>query len=209
MRNPPSERLRQAGFGAALGVLAALPLFVYLRGFTVDDALIPARYAANLAAGAGYRFNIRGPVTDGVTPLGFPYLLAPFAAGGPLAALTAARTLGAIAWLAASAALGVAIARLSGSALRYAALFLILFSAPLAAWSSAGLETGLAVAFATFAAVLPTRGAMSPVAGAFLGACAWLRPEMIAYGGFLGIVRAQAAESRRARALTLLFAVGP
>jgi hypothetical protein len=76
MRNPPAKRAEKAGFGFVLGVLAALPALTYLRGFTVDDALIPARYAANIAQGAGYRFNAQGPTSDGVTPLGFPYLLA-------------------------------------------------------------------------------------------------------------------------------------
>jgi hypothetical protein len=71
---------------AALGVAAgAIPLGL-LHGFTVDDALIPARYAHHLALGLGYRFNVGGPVTDGVTPLGWAHLLAPFAANGPRAA---------------------------------------------------------------------------------------------------------------------------
>ena len=72
---------------ATSGALAALVPAALLRGFTVDDALITARYAAHLARGLGYRFNAAGAVTDGVTPLGFPYLLAPFARGGPLAAI--------------------------------------------------------------------------------------------------------------------------
>src|SRR6185503_7507383 len=54
--------------GVVLGVLAAAPALFLLRGFTVDDALIPARYAAHLAQGLGYRFNAQGPSTDGVTP---------------------------------------------------------------------------------------------------------------------------------------------
>src|SRR5258706_6862572 len=175
-----------AGRGALLGVLAAVPAAVYLRGFTVDDALIPARYAAHIARGLGYRFNANGPSTDGVTPLGWAYVLAPFAARGPLEALAAARAIGAIAWIGAAAALGSAVQSISGSAWRYAALLLVLCSAPLGAWASAGLETGVVVALATAAAALPARSSCSLGAAPFAGACAGLRPEMIAYACVLG-----------------------
>jgi len=111
MANPAEKPVPAVWIGFVLGLLAAAPSLAYLRGFTVDDALIPARYAANIAHGWGYRFNARGPSTDGVTPLGFPYLLAPFAAQGPLGALAAARVIGALAWLTAAGALGAAIAR--------------------------------------------------------------------------------------------------
>src|ERR1700734_754220 len=92
------HRRELAACGLA-GALAALVPALFLRGFTVDDALIPARYAAHLARGLGYRFNAEGPVTDGVTPLGFPFLLAPFARGGPLAALAAAKAIGLATWV--------------------------------------------------------------------------------------------------------------
>ena len=92
-------------FAVAFGVAALVPALVF-RGFMVDDALITARYAAHLAAGEGYRLNAGGPVTDGVTPLGFAFLLAPFARGGPLAALAAAKGIGIVAWTLASAVLG-------------------------------------------------------------------------------------------------------
>jgi hypothetical protein len=209
MRNPAAERAQTASFGFVLGVLAALPAFLYLRGFTVDDALIPARYATNIAHGLGYRFNAHGRSTDGVTPLGFPYLLAPFAYKGPLAALGAARALGAVAWLGAAGMLGAAIARIGGSAVRYAALLLVLCSAPLGAWAWGGLETGLVVALSTAAAVLPLRSGHAPAAGALLGACAWLRPEMIAYSIWLGASRVRTAESKRGKLLTACFVVLP
>jgi hypothetical protein len=202
MANPAAERPKTAWFGFALGVLAALPAFLYLRGFTVDDALIPARYAANIAHGWGYRFNAGGPSTDGVTPLGFPYLLAPFASHGPIGALGAARVMGAVAWMAAATALGGAVGRIGGSPVRYASLLLVAFSAPLGAWAWGGLETGLVVALSTAAAVLPLQAPCSPWAGAALGACAWLRPEMIAYAAWLGGARVRAAGSRRRMWLT-------
>jgi hypothetical protein len=207
MANPPAERAQAAWFGFVLGVLAALPSLIYLRGFTVDDALIPARYAAHIADGAGYRFNRGGPSTDGVTPLGFPYLLAPFAGHDPLGALAAARGAGALAWLMAAGALGAAIARISGSPRRYASLLLVLFSAPLGAWAWGGLETGIVVALSTAAAVLPA--SRSPLAGAALGASAWLRPEMMPYAAVLGVARVRAAESRSARVVTACLVAAP
>jgi hypothetical protein len=189
-----------------LGVLAATPLLLYLRGFTVDDALIPARYAANLARGWGYRFNPRGPITDGVTPLGWAYLLAPFAHGGPLFALRAARIMGGTAWLVAAGALGHAIGSLQGSRARFAALLLILCSAPLAAWSTAGLETGVVMALATLAALLPEDRPLA--ASAAVGACALFRPEMVAYAGVLAIGRARTAHAWR-RAQIACLSIGP
>jgi hypothetical protein len=202
MQIPAAERVHTARFGFLLGVLAALPALIYLHGFTIDDALIPARYAVQIAHGRGYRFNADGPPTDGVTPLGFPYLLAPFASDGPLAALRAARALGAAAWFGAAGLLGAAIARIGGSRLRYAALLLILFSAPLGAWAWGGLETGLAVGLSTTAAVLAFQPSNAPIAGVMLGLCAWLRPEMIAYSAWLGAGRVRSAGSRRAQWFT-------
>ena len=130
--------------GAALALVPALAL----RGFTVDDALIPARYAHHLARGLGYRFNAGGPVTDGVTALGWAPLLAPFAAAGPLAALRAAKAIGLVAWAIAAGLLAVAVDRSSDRPARFSALALVPVSAPLAAWSVAGLETGLVTALA-------------------------------------------------------------
>src|SRR4051812_50171324 len=74
-------------------------------GFSVDDALISARVAWQIALGHGYRFNAGGPSVDCVTPLGWAYLLAPFARGGPERALWWASVLGAALWLLAGAAL--------------------------------------------------------------------------------------------------------
>ena len=195
--------------GFALGVLAAAPSVYYLRGFTVDDALIAARYATHLAHGFGYRFNLGGAATDGVTPLGWPYLLAPFAAAGPVAALAASRAMGVVAWLVAAGALGAAIAHSSPARLRYAALLLVVFSAPLGAWAVGGLETGVATALATFAAVLPPTASMAVLASALAGTSAWLRPEMIAWASVVALGRATGQSSPRARALSCVVAIAP
>jgi hypothetical protein len=190
---------------ALLGALAALPLALALRGFTVDDALIAARYASHLAAAEGYRFNARGAVTDGVTPLGFPFLLAPFAARGPLAALAAAKVMGGAAWILAASLLGVAIARAAAterasrgephpfadfraedrgepaSAVRsrapLSALIILAASAPLGAFSVAGMETGLVIALSALAVALRALG-FGRSGAACAGIAAGLRPEL-------------------------------
>ncbi|MCC6552148.1 MAG: hypothetical protein IT372_03880 [Polyangiaceae bacterium] len=173
------QRQREA-LAAAAGAAVALGPAIWLHGFTVDDALITARYAAHLARGLGYRFNAGGPVTDGVTPLGWAHALAPFAGGGPLGALAAAKGIGVVAWVAAAAALGVAVQRASDRPIRFAALALVAASAPLGAWSAAGMETGVALALGALAAALPPLG--RPVAGAACaGVLAGLRPEALPF----------------------------
>ena len=202
LSTPRGRDARVVVLGMALALVPALALY----GFTVDDALISARYAAHVARGLGYRFNVGGEITDGVTPLGFPYLLAPFAKEGPLAALAAAKLLGLVAWVASAGFLALAVARVSAPAeagepfsitrarpprrLRFAALLLLPASAPLAAWSVAGMETGLVLALAALAVALPELGA--PRAGACLaGLAAALRPEMLPFA--LGLAAAPPA----------------
>ncbi|WP_437603446.1 hypothetical protein WMF28_17785 [Sorangium sp. So ce590] len=176
---------------ALAGALAALLPALALSGFTVDDALITARYAHHLARGLGYRFNAAGPVTDGVTPLGWAFVLAPFAAGGPLAALAAAKALGVVAWTLAAGALALAIDRASDRPVRFAALALVPASAPLAAWSAAGMETGVVAALGALSVALPALG--GALAGAACaGAAAALRPELLPFALVVALA-AQAA----------------
>jgi hypothetical protein len=198
---------------AALGAFLALAPALALRGFTVDDALISARYAENLAHGAGYRFNARGASTDGVTPLGWPLLLAPFAGHGPLAALLAAKILGVIAWTCAAAVLAVAIDRAPGKRARHAAFLLLAASAPLAAWSVAGMETGLVIAAAALAAALGRLGHARGSA-AFAGISAALRPELIPWAAVVAFAPPPAGSAAAARppwdrALRIALALAP
>src|SRR5512140_3826188 len=93
-----SRRHPTLGQAAACCVCAAVGVVLFW-GFTVDDALVTARVAWRPANGQGYRFNASGRVVDAVTPLGWVYVLVPFAKGSPTAALTAARWLGAILWI--------------------------------------------------------------------------------------------------------------
>ncbi|AUX42969.1 hypothetical protein SOCE26_044090 [Sorangium cellulosum] len=173
-------RARRSWLVALAGALAALIPALALSGFTVDDALITARYAHHVALGLGYRFNAAGPVTDGVTPLGWAFVLAPFAAQGPLAALVAAKWIGAAAWTFSAGALAIAIDRVSDRPVRFAALALLPASAPLGAWSAAGMETGVVLALGALAAALPALG--RPLAGAgCAGVAAALRPELLPF----------------------------
>lgn len=182
-------RSRRVVLLPALFAAAALLPAIALRGFLVDDALITARYAQNLASGAGYRLSAGGPITDGVTPLGFVYVLAPFARGGVLAAFHAAKVLGVVGWTLAAAVLGLAVARrcaTSGRALWIVPLALVATSAPLGAWAIAGMETGLVTALAALAAALPLLD--RPAAGMLCaGLAAGLRPELLPWAGTLAL----------------------
>ncbi|WP_438020689.1 hypothetical protein WMF18_17145 [Sorangium sp. So ce315] len=179
---------------ALAGALSALLPALALSGFTVDDALITARYAHHLALGLGYRFNGAGPVTDGVTPLGWAFVLTPFAAGGPLAALAAAKAIGVAAWTLAAGALALAVDRCSGTPVRFAALLLVPASAPLGAWSAAGMETGVVAALGALAVALPALG-RALAGAACAGIAAALRPELLPFALVVALA-AQAAPRR-------------
>lgn len=187
----------------AVGAACALVPAVLMWGFTVDDALIPIRYAHHLATGDGYRFDARGPSTDGVTPLPWAVLLAPLSRGGDLlVALVAAKAIGVAAWTFAGAALGAhlgpLVAPAAGASRRALAVALFALGTmalafPIGAWASSGMETGIATALATLAATQigrPTRAA------ATAGLAASLRPEMVVWAVALAVGAALAREAR-------------
>lgn len=182
--------------GVVLGMCAAaLPAWL-LFGFMVDDALISARVAHHLATGVGYRFNNDGPVVDAVTPLGFSYLLAPFASGGPWEAFLAAKWLGLAGWLFAAGVL----ARLAGEVGKRAlavTLIGLASSVPLAAWSVSGMETGLVTALAT-CGLLPSAARFRSFVGAcfLLGLAAGLRPELLPWAFVFALTRSLSKRER-------------
>lgn len=176
---PDIPRTLSAGLIAALAASIGVVVF---WGFTVDDALISARVAHQIASGHGYRFNPRGSVVDAVTPLGWAFVLAPFADRSPLDALLAARVLGAALWIVSATCLGAEMAR------RKAAIWPLWFLpclAPVGLWSSAGMETGVVMALTTFAT---RRGRLG---GGCLGVAAAWRPEMIPFAFVLTVGRAR------------------
>lgn len=176
--------------------LAAMTVCLGLGwGFTVDDALISTRVAHQLWQGAGYRFNPDGDLVDAVTPLGWAWLLAPFA-DDPWSGLNAARHFGVV------AALGMAL--LVGYAARevpvwrwLAVLAPLTVCLPLGAWSVSGMETPL-VALLVSVALLGSRAAL--LGPAFAAA---LRPECIP----LALALAATWPVRRRRDRVLLFAL--
>ena len=172
------------------GVLIAATTLLLLRGFTVDDALISARYATHVAQGAGYRFNVQGPVTDGVTPLPWAILLAPFAGSGPWQTMLFAKWLGAAAWLAAAWVLGLRLRSLCGERPSLAHLSLLVgFASPsVAAWAVSGMETGVVIALVTVAVCLPPRRAW--LASLTAGVAVAFRPELLPFACVLSLARA-------------------
>lgn len=191
-------------WGIVLGGGSAALSLALLWGFTVDDAWITARVAHHLAVGVGYRFNPDGAVVDAVTPLGFAHLLALFARPDPLAAFTAARVLGALAWLAAASWLGRKLGSMGQRAWRFAPLGLSAISVPLGSWAGAGMETGLVTALATLSLA---ESAWAPLAA---GLCAAWRPELAPWAMALGIGTALARRRAPGPALSgLALAIAP
>jgi hypothetical protein len=177
---------------AVLGAACALVPALAMWGFTVDDALIPVRYAHNLATGAGYRFDAHGPSTDGVTPLPWAFLLAPLSGGDGLTALVRAKVLGIACWTLGGGALGDRVGRMVSGGPRVpmamAALGLAVMGLafPIGAWAASGMETGAATALATVAVARLGRSRPNVVA-ALAGGVATLRPEMVVWAIALAV----------------------
>jgi hypothetical protein len=187
----------------ASGLLAALGVAA-LWGFSVDAALIAPRVAWRLVSDHVYRFNGSGPPVDAVTPLGWAFLLAPWASEGPLAAWSAARWLGAACWIAAAAWLGLALGREGRRPIRWVPLVLLAACSPLGAWAGSGMETGAVTLLATVAL---GRSRVAPLAAGL--AAAW-RPEMIPWA-FVLVAGQALIEKRRPRRIgrALACALGP
>jgi hypothetical protein len=169
-----------------------------MRGFTVDDALISVRYARHVAEGAGWRFDAGGVSTDGVTPLGWPLVLAALArpTGGSVASAAAvlvrAKLFGAALWAATVGVLGGVLGETPQAPgwVRGALLALLALSVPAAAYAVSGMETPLATALATAAAILVARpgGAGRTRAIALLGGlAASVRPELTPWAVVLAV----------------------
>ena len=176
-------------------------------GFTVDDAWIPVRYARHIASGDGYVWNVGSPASDGVTPLPWPWVLAVFGRATAASVWQVARWAGVVAWLGAAWALGEAMGRSKRpSWARAVACLALAVLLPIAAYSGSGMETGVATALATLAAVAPTATSLAVLAGA----SASLRPELLPWALVL-----TAADSLRRPGLpriharALLFAFTP
>ncbi|HMI90600.1 MAG TPA: hypothetical protein VK509_04515, partial [Polyangiales bacterium] len=192
--------------GPWLGAWAVSGVALLAWPYTVDDAFIVARYARNIASGAGYGMNA-GTRSDGVTG---PLWLAPqvIAVHAGLEPVMIAKLLGALCvataiWL----LLRDMTARALGSRAVAPALALIAFSPSLGTAGVSGLETGAATLLLTLAALAATRrpSADAWTLGACVAALAWLRPELaLACGVLLG---GAALRDRRAGAIAVVLAL--
>ena len=198
--------MAQRAWPGLIGLAIAAMLPAALHDFTVDDALISARYATHIAIGAGHRFNVDGPLSDGVTPLPWPYLLAPFAKSGPLSALQAGKVIGLVAWLFAAIVLSkrlhaIAAESVSSRKKRWSAYlgFIVAFGTPgVGGWAVSGMETGLAMAAVTIAAVVGERAERRWLAVGLLGLSTTLRPELLPYALTLSLGSAWMSVPNRA-----------
>ena len=198
-----------AGFGwLAVGLLDAW-------NFTVDDTIIPFRYAENLSAGLGLVFNPGDRVEGFSSPL-WTLMLAGFARlgwsrqGSDLALLMAAKLAGAVLAVATIALLGGFVMWLGrrrewGSRSELIGLAVLCtvatYSFPL--WSMSGLETPLCALLVTLGLMLhfiavsrldagrDARGLLV-AGGVVFGVLTWVRPEQpfvwgLAFAVFLAI----------------------
>lgn len=154
---------------------------VLFRRFTVDDAFIAYRHAANLAAGAGPVMNA-GERVEGVSNLPWTALLglAAFAGLEPHAVAPVLAFLCGLAGVVLTAELA---ARATGDARAggLASLWLAC-SAPWAIWSASGMETTLyAVVLLLVLVGVASRDAAGAGTGLGLGFLAVLRPEGILF----------------------------
>jgi hypothetical protein len=167
------------------GALAALVPSIAMWGFTVDDALISVRYAQNVVAGAGWRFDVHAPPSDGVTPLPWIPMLLPLAGGDPLDVLVRAKVLGVTAWTIAAVVLARALFARAPAVIAATALATVALAFPIGAWAASGMETGLVIMLATLAAVL---AADRPKSAALLaGLAAAFRPELLSWALVVGV----------------------
>lgn len=199
--SPSEPGARRGLVGGAFAALALGAGMFWLWGFTVDDALISCRVASHLASGAGYRFNAAGPVTDAVTPLGWAPLLAPFAGAGPLAALLAAKWIGAAATAAAAFVLGRRLFERAGAAYAAALAVALACTAPVSAWAVSGMETGLV----TLLCVLALGSGAGADGAAALAAA--LRPELAPWAASIRLGLRLASGASLGRALVSPAAV--
>ena len=190
MTGKTTEITSPAAIFCVLGAACALVPALAMWGFTVDDALIPVRYAHNVATGAGYRFDAHGASTDGVTPLPWVWGITPLAGGDALVTLVRVKAVGVLAWVLGGGALGARVgAVVAGLAtwkrvLAAAGLLVMGIAFPIGAWAASGMETGVAAAIATLAA---TRVHRPRQAAAIAGIAAAFRPELVIWAVAIGM----------------------
>lgn len=181
----PHEPAREPkALGSALGSLwlvlvATCPLALFW-GFSVDDAWIVRRVVEVGKVTGIFTLNPGPTRVDAVTPLGFAELVGLVSNWTGLESFDAARTLGAVGWL---AAWGLVGSRLGQTARSLWSWTLASVGAMVGltggAWASSGLETGLVTFCLTWGMISP-KGRWFESFGAGMAA-AW-RPELLIVG---------------------------
>lgn len=195
-------------WGVALVALGA-SFAAWMWGFTIDDAFISIRYARHLASGAGYRFNIDGPSTDGVTPLPWPFVLAPLAHASALEVLFRAKCINLISWLVAAFFLGKRIGAADARPVwRIAAMLVLALDLPVIAGAVSGMETGVATALVTLAALEADRNRVycACIVGGFSAA---FRPELAPWAIAVSIGLTLSSRDAKRIVLACALAAGP
>lgn len=190
-------------FAAIVTISALIAAALWAWDFTVDDALISVRYARNWARGFGWCFNPGEASTDGVTPLPWPVLLAPFGRFyGGLALLSAAKGVGAASVLVSVVAVAWHLRRVHAPR---GSVLLVALPFPLTAWAVSGMETGFATLFVTLGVL-----SESWLGAACAGAAATFRPELLPWALVLVGARTWSTSwSWTRKAATMLLAAGP
>lgn len=203
------QRVRALLPAAVLGAAAALLGACAMWGYTVDDAWIPLRYARHIASGVGYRFNSGGPITDGVTPLPWPFLIAPWARLPPLHSLLVTQCFGVALTIIAAIVHSIGVHRVDPIDPFSKRLFAILpaLSLPVAAYAVSGMETPMAVLLCAMAAASIERPL---VAAAIAGVAATIRPELVPWSLSMALGASFAKrESPKRILVALVLALAP
>jgi hypothetical protein len=204
----PKSEQRAALFGVALA-LGSAAFAVWMWGFTIDDAFISIRYARHVAAGVGYRFNADGPATDGVTPLVWPFVLAPFARASAQTVLFRAKCINLVAWILAAFFLGKRIGSIDTKLVwKIVALVVVAIDLPVFAGAVSGMETGVATALVTFAALEADRDNLYS-ACILGGISALFRPELAAWAVTLALVLSIGSRAPKKIVLACALSIAP
>lgn len=171
------EAVRAGGFACFI----ALTLEYWCWGFTVDDAWIVSRVAAHGMDSGSYSFNLGGPPTDAVTPLGFAHFLASLGGllgiSGARELFTLARAIGVVSSILSLGAAAVLASAEQGEKKWWLPGCLVPFALPALLWSGAGLTAPVVGLFVLMGAALVEKGA-NFAGSACLGAAAAWRPEL-------------------------------
>jgi hypothetical protein len=204
-------RLQRARLATALAlvlllVLQAIALVRQRPPFLEDDGAFFLRYAENLAAGNGYRWNAgEAPVWGASAPL-WPVLLASGIAAGlsPLAST--------LAWswvltLSATLLLGLSVRRLFGLVGLLALAPLLAFNFLYSTWATSGMESPLTYLVVAWALYVVSANAGAVACGLAAGLCLVHKIDLVPLGLTLLLALAIWRRPRFARASLTALAV--